>query len=170
MVVTHTIVNRSDAPAPVAVGAHPYLAIGDLPTSELTVRINASTRIFTDEHNIPVSEHPVEGVDLELTQGRLIGDLDIDRGFGGVHAVDGTSVHSVTAPGGRRVELWAAEEFGFAQVFIPHNFAAPDGARMAIAIEPMTAPANALNSGKGLRWLDPDETWTLSWGIRLVTP
>ncbi|WFR67226.1 hypothetical protein P9139_00855 [Curtobacterium flaccumfaciens] len=27
----------------------------------------------------------------------------------------------------------------------------------------MTAPANALNSGEGLRWLEPDESWTGSW-------
>ncbi len=32
----------------------------------------------------------------------------------------------------------------------------------------MTAPANALNSGEGLRWLEPDETWTGTWGIRRV--
>jgi aldose 1-epimerase len=30
----------------------------------------------------------------------------------------------------------------------------------------MTAPADALNSGEGLRWLAPGETWHLSWGIR----
>ena len=37
----------------------------------------------------------------------------------------------------------------------------------AVAIEPMTAPADALNSGVGLRRLNPGETWTLEWGITL---
>ena len=30
----------------------------------------------------------------------------------------------------------------------------------------MTAPAEAFNSGRGLRWLDPGEEWQLTWGIR----
>jgi aldose 1-epimerase len=29
----------------------------------------------------------------------------------------------------------------------------------------MTGPANAFNSGDGLRWLQPGETFTMSWGI-----
>jgi aldose 1-epimerase len=30
----------------------------------------------------------------------------------------------------------------------------------------MTAAPDALNSGRGLRWLGPDESWDLSWGLR----
>ena len=30
----------------------------------------------------------------------------------------------------------------------------------------MTAPAEALNSGQGLRWLEPGEEWSVAWGIR----
>jgi aldose 1-epimerase len=37
---------------------------------------------------------------------------------------------------------------------------------VALAVEPMTAPANALNTGEGVRWLEPEETWTVQWGIR----
>jgi aldose 1-epimerase len=29
----------------------------------------------------------------------------------------------------------------------------------------MTGPANAFNSGEGLRWLEPGETFTMRWGI-----
>lgn len=38
--------------------------------------------------------------------------------------------------------------------------------KTAIAVEPMTAPAEAFTSGQGLRWLEPGEEWTLAWGIR----
>lgn len=169
LTVTHTIVNQSEAAAPVAVGAHPYLAIGGVPSADLTLTIDASTRFLTDEHQIPISEEPVAGTDFDLTQGRRIGGLEIDHGFGGVTATDGRSVQRLEAPDGRRVELWADENFGFVQVFTPKNFAAPDGPRYAVAIEPMTAPANAFNSGQGLRWLRPGERWELSWGIRFVT-
>ena len=35
----------------------------------------------------------------------------------------------------------------------------------AIAVEPMTAPADALNSGLGLRWIEPGASWSGHWGI-----
>ena len=35
-----------------------------------------------------------------------------------------------------------------------------------VAIEPMTAAPDALNNGKGLRWLAPGETMTARWGVR----
>ncbi|MGA1837499.1 aldose 1-epimerase family protein [Herbiconiux sp. 11R-BC] len=170
MTVTHTLRNDSAASAPVAVGAHPYLALGGVPTEDLVLTIDAATRFLTDQKQIPVSEEAVAGTDFDLTQGRRVGGLDIDHGYGGVRvqATDGRSVQSLEAPDGRRVELWADDDFRFVQVFTPRNFAAPEGARQAVAIEPMTAPANAFNSGEGLRWLEPGETWTLAWGIRFV--
>jgi aldose 1-epimerase len=39
------------------------------------------------------------------------------------------------------------------------------GRSRAVAVEPMTGPANAFNSGEGLRWLAPGESFTMSWGI-----
>lgn len=168
LAVRHRIVNRSETAAPVAVGAHPYLALGDVPIDELVLTVDASTRFLTDENQIPLSEERVHGTDFDLTQGRRIGDLEIDHGFGGVVTTDGRSVQSLRSPDGRRVELWADEDFRFVQVFTPRNFAADEGPRRAVAIEPMTAPADAFNSGEGLRWLEPGETWELEWGIRYV--
>jgi aldose 1-epimerase len=36
----------------------------------------------------------------------------------------------------------------------------------AVAIEPMTAPADALNHGVGLRWLAPGDVLSASWASR----
>ncbi|MBF4571320.1 aldose 1-epimerase family protein [Herbiconiux sp. VKM Ac-1786] len=168
MTVTHTLSNASATAAPVAVGAHPYLRVGDVPVEELTLTVDASTRFVTDDGQIPVSEEPVAGTEHDLTAGRRIGDLTMDQGYGGVRVTDGRSRHRVEAPDGRAVELWADASFGYAQVFTPPAFASIDGPRRALAIEPMTAPANALNSGQGLRWLAPGERWELSWGIRFI--
>jgi aldose 1-epimerase len=40
--------------------------------------------------------------------------------------------------------------------------------RSAIAVEPCTAPANALRSGSGLSVLAPGESLTLNWGLSLA--
>jgi aldose 1-epimerase len=168
MTVTHTVHNVSDEVAPVAVGAHPYLRLGDVPSEDLTLTVQAGVRYPTDENQIPVGEEPVAGTEFDLSVGRRVGDLDLDQGYGDVAVRDGRSRHRLEAPDGRAVELWGDEHFRYVQVFTPPAFESIDGPRRAVALEPMTAPANALNSGEGLHWLRPDERWELQWGIRLV--
>jgi aldose 1-epimerase len=166
LAVTHVLRNDGDTDAPVAVGTHPYLRIGDVPSGELTLRVDADTHVDIDDRSNPVGTTAVEGTPLDLRSGRLVDELDLDDGFGGVPVTDGRAEHSLTAPDGRRVVLWGDENMRYVQVFTPRNFPAPDGTQhQAVAIEPMTAPANAFNSGDGLRWLAPDEEWTVRWGI-----
>lgn len=163
--VTHSIRNLSDAPAPVAVGTHPFLRVGDTPVEELTLRVDAGTWFETDERQLPVAEHPVVGTTYDLRDGRRVGDLDLDTAFGDLRAVDGVIRHRLTAPNGHWTELWQEADFAYAQVFTPRQFRRGDAAGQAVAVEPMTAPPNALNSGQGLRWLDPEQQWVLTWGI-----
>jgi len=166
LTVTHGLRNVSAAKAPVAVGTHPFFRIGDVPTEELTLRLNAGTRFETDDRLIPIAENAVEGTKYDLRDGQLVGDLWLDDAFGGVVAVDGEAVHSLTAPDGRRVELWQDESHPYVQVFTTRKFPKNGGLGLAVAIEPMTAAPNALNTGAGLKWLEPDEHWVVRWGIR----
>jgi len=165
LTVEHAITNAGERDAPVAVGTHPYLKIGDVPTSELVLRVNATTHFEVDDHKNVVGEHPVEGTEYDLRGGRKVADLTLDDGFGGVPHTDGRAEHSVTAPDGRSVTLWADESFGYVQAFTHRSFAPLYPGEVAVAVEPMTAPANALNSGQGLSWLSPGETLRASWGI-----
>ncbi|HZK59739.1 MAG TPA: aldose 1-epimerase family protein, partial [Cryobacterium sp.] len=165
--VTHLLRNVGQADAPVAVGAHPYLKIGRVPTGDLVLRVAAGTHIDVDDRLNPVGETPVDGTPFDLRAGRPVAELDLDDGFGGVSIVDGRGEHSLTAPDGRSVILWADENMRYVQVYTPRTFPAGAGAAgQAVAVEPMTAPADAFNSGAGLRWLAPGEAWTVRWGIR----
>ena len=160
--VTHTITNRSDAAAPVAIGAHPFFTIGDVEPEELTVTVNATTHFEVDDRQLPTAEVPVDDTEFDLRGGVLLGDLTLDDGFGGAIMRDGVSEHSVSAPDGRTVTVWGDENFAFWQVFTTDQY---PGQSKAVAIEPMTAPTDAFNSGQGLRWLAPGETWEASWGV-----
>lgn len=188
--VTHTVRNVGTDAAPVAIGAHPYLKIGGVPTEDLTLTVPTRTRIEVDERLNPVGEAPVDGTGYDLRAGRTVRDLDLDDGFtvtmretvsGGDtdeldddgDAFDGDRAaveHSLTAPNGRSVTVWGDENMRYVQVFTPRAFPVdgPGGPTpgRAVAVEPMTAPANAFNTGAGLRWLPPGETWTVRWGIR----
>ena len=161
--VTHTISNAGETAAPVAVGAHPYLRIADVPPEQLTVTVAARTWFETDDRSNVTGESPVAGTSFDLSAGRRVSELELDTGFADLP--DGPVEHILAADDGRQVVLWADEAFRYVQVFTHRSFATKPGG-VALAIEPMTAPANALNSGRGLRWLEPGETWSVSWGVR----
>ena len=174
MTVSHTICNRSDTSAPAAIGTHPFFQIGDVPTADLILTVHGATRFPVDERLNVGAEVPVDG-DYDLRGGRKLGELSLDDAFGEVTPVDQVTA-TLTAPDGRRVALWQDENFPYVQVFTTRIWPligemTPAVTRggdltLAVAIEPMTAPANAFNTGQSLRWLEPEETWTASWGIR----
>lgn len=160
--VTHTLTNRSDAAAPVALGTHPYVTIGDVDPHDLVLRVPAAIAFEADERMLPTGTRPA---DAALRDGIRLGDAKLDTGFTDlVRDADGRVRHTLTAPDGRRLTLWQGEGFDFVQVYAATNYPGHD---LVVAIEPMTAPADAFNSGLGIRRLAPDETWTLSWGIAL---
>ncbi|AXL13660.1 galactose mutarotase [Microbacterium foliorum] len=160
--VTHALTNRSATAAPVALGTHPFFMIGDVDTQDLVLRVPAHTAFETDERMLPTGTRPV---DAALRDGIRVGDTSLDTGFADLDRdPDGLVRHSLTAPDGRRLTVWQGAGFDFVQVFTTDKY---PGQPLAVAIEPMTAPADALNSGAGIRHLDPGETWTLEWGITL---
>lgn len=158
--VTHALTNRSAEAAPVALGTHPFVMIGDVDTQDLVLQVSAATAFETDERMLPTGTRPA---DSALREGVRLSDITLDTGFTDLtRDADGLVRHTLTAPDGRRLTLWQGEGFDFVQVFTTDKY---PGQELALAIEPMTAPADAFNSGTGVRRLGPDETWTLRWGI-----
>jgi aldose 1-epimerase len=158
--VVHVLTNRSTGPAPVALGTHPFVMIGDVDTHELVLRVPAATEFETDKRMLPTGTRPADAV---LRDGVRLGDIALDTGFTDLDRDDdGLVRHSLTAPDGRTLTLWQGEGFDYVQAFTTDKY---PGQSLAFAIEPMTAPADALNSGRGIRRLAPDESWTLRWGI-----
>ena len=162
--VTHTAHNLSDLKAPVAIGAHPFLTIGDVAPEQLSLTVHAATRFEVDARLNPLRQLPVDGTDHDLRGGRLLTELGLDDAFGDVETVDGVSA-VLRAPDGREVRLLQDENHRYVQVFTTRSFPKKGGKGLAVAVEPMTAPPNAFNSGLGLRWLDPGESWSVGWGI-----
>lgn len=167
---THTVRNMGTAPAPIALGAHPFLSIGEVPADALTLTVAADEHIEVDGRLNPVGVHRVDGTRWDLRGGVSVAELDVDDAWTGVHVVDGTSTHTLSAPDGRSVSLCADAEFGYVHVFVTRRYPVRDGFITAVALEPMTAPADAFNSGAGLRWLHPGERWSVSWSIRYREP
>ena len=159
------VTNQSGWPAPVALGVHPYLRIGECPTADLTVQVAAGTYLEVDAQLIPTGERPVTDTAIDLRAPRMLGGIELNTCFGHLDVVDGRSRTIIAAPNGREVDLWADISFGYVQIYTCPTFPRSTSTGLALAVEPMTAPANALNSGVGLKWLEPEGEWEASWGI-----
>ncbi|MBD7996679.1 aldose 1-epimerase family protein [Arthrobacter sp. Sa2CUA1] len=160
--VRQSLTNLSGSRAPFALGAHPFLRLGEVPTEELALQVEAAEILTANEALIPTGQVPVSGV-RDLREPRKIGSLALDAAYTGLTERGGKYRHVLTAEDGRTVQLWSDTDFGYVHVFVTDKF---PGRRCAVALEPMTAPANALNSGDGLRWLEPGGHFSAEWGIR----
>lgn len=163
--VTHTAVNRSDRPAPYALGTHAYFKVEGTPTAELTLRSSARTIYTVDERKLPTGRRPVSGSD-DLRGGRRVGGLSLDDCFTDQATYDGRHTITLTSPEGSSVEVWTDESFSHVVLLTTDRFVADDGEpTLAVAIEPQTAAVDSFNNGIGLKWLAPGESFDCAWGV-----
>lgn len=168
--VTYGVHNVGEGSAPFGVGSHPYLRVGDTAMRDLVVTVSGERLLETDERSLPVREVPVEGSGRDLRSGAALRGLDLDTAYTGLTTVDGKVRHRLTAPDGTAVELAADPVFGWVQVFTNEVYDTDDGRIDAVAVEPMTCPADAFNSGTDLLRLEPGEQWVAGWSLALLRP
>jgi aldose 1-epimerase len=156
LTVTAVARNHGDSPAPFGAGFHPYVGLRGHRLDETTLHAPAQQRFVTDEAQLPVGPQDVAGTPYDFGKARRLKTLRMDDTF----AAPGPSAVDVrTSSGG--AHLWYDAAFGFVQVYTNEDL---EGGP-AIAVEPMTCPANAFNSGIGLLVLEPSSAWTGTWGI-----
>ncbi|HUA73462.1 MAG TPA: aldose 1-epimerase [Solirubrobacteraceae bacterium] len=137
---------------PVSFGFHPYLSPPEGERSAWEVELPVGRRLLLDERMIPTgASEPFENRRFALA------DSAWDDAFAGLTA---PQEFELTA-GAMQIRLRLADGWSNAQLY------APAGERF-VCFEPMTAPANALRSGDGLRHVAPGETFTASFAIALA--
>ncbi|GLZ34376.1 aldose 1-epimerase [Lentzea sp. NBRC 105346] len=166
LTVTHGVNNVGDGPTPFGVGTHPYPRAGHAETDDCELTLAATTVLDLDaERMVPAGPaRPAEG-ELDFRAGRPLRNVHLDTPFGGcVPDTDGLVHHFLRGPASG-VEVWADPDFRWVQVYTPDGY---PGRGRAVAIEPMTCPPDALNSGTDLIHLAPGESWGGRWGIRPI--
>ena len=171
LTVTQTATNLSDEPAPYACGAHPYLAVGE-GIDHLELTLPAATRTLTDDRRIPVETVAVEG-EHDFRVARTVGTVQLDETFGDLARVDGVATTTLRDPStDHGVALWVDEKISWLQLYSADDV--PGKERRSLAVEPMTAPIDAFNSGIDLVTLQPagspGDELSVTWGIRALTP
>lgn len=158
--------NISPGPAPFGYGAHPYLALAGVAAPDAVLTVPAARYLEVDpERGLPVATHPVGGTEADLRQPHALGDTELDTAFTGLERdADGLWRVRLDRGAAGTVTLWADEAFGWLQVFTAKARVGAADER-GIAVEPMTCPPYAFNSGDSLVVLEPGGSWSGRWGI-----
>jgi aldose 1-epimerase len=135
LTITTVLQAHAAGPVPVSFGFHPYVGLPDLPRRQWRLILPRMQRLQLDDQLIPTGRSDV----FPAMDGPL-GTLEFDDGF----AIDGDSATLAIAGGGRCVAISFLRGYDHAQIYAPLD-------RDIIALEPMTAPTNALVTGAGLR-------------------
>ena len=170
LTVTQSATNLTNEAAPYAHGAHPYLVVGDGPCDGWELTLPAATRSLSDpERKLPTGREPVEGTDFDYRVARPIRAAVLDHAFTDlVRDESGRATVELRDPAsGRAVALWVDAAHPWLMVYTGDDNA-PGTRRRSVAVEPMTAQADAFNSGEDLLMLAPGQDFSATWGIRAL--
>lgn len=166
LTVMPSATNLGATAAPFGFGAHPYLTAGEPMVDEALLRVPADTLTRVDDQLIPAGSAPVPP-DLDFSGLRPVGDVTLDHAFTDLRANEDGCWSVSVAYGDRESTLWAnAAAYPYVQVFSGDSLPGDRRRATGIAVEPMTCPANAFNTGDHLIVLQPGETWSAAWGVR----
>jgi aldose 1-epimerase len=169
LTVRSTAVNVGEHACPYGAGQHPYLSAGEGLVDDCLLELPARTRLLTDEQRqLPIGSESVDGGEFDFRAARLLGDIRVDSAFTDLTREDsGRAVVKFFRPGGERVELWVDEHHRFIELYTGDTLA-PSRRRTGLAVEPMTCAPNAFQSGDGLVRLEPGQSLSTRWGVRLA--
>lgn len=167
-----TATNIGTAPAPYGTGPHPYLVAGAGLVDDWTLELPVTEVLtVTPDRLSPVAVEAVDAhPEFDFRDARPIADAMIDHAFTGLEFTGegARATVRVTTSDGTGVQMIWGEDCPWVQV---HTADRPDPAlnRVGLAVEPMTCPPDAFNSGVDLIVLQPDASHTASWTIAAIT-
>lgn len=151
LIVDTTLVAGPDSRVPVSFGFHPYFTLPGVDRAQWRLELPVMSRLALDPRGIPTGAE-----ELFAGFGARLGDITFDHGF----VLPDERQSFSLAGGGRRITVELLEGYRYAQVFAPAG-------KPYVALEPMTAPTNALASGNGLRLVEPNGRFHARFWIRV---
>ena len=145
--------NIGEGTAPYGVGFHPYLAIDDTRADDLELENPAAIIYEADTSMIPVAAHDVADFGLDFRSPARIGASQLDHAFAGLP--EGTWAVTLRDPASG-VGVSLSSDARWLQVYSADYIG-----RVGVAVEPMSCPPNAFNSGTDVVALAPGQTHTL---------
>jgi aldose 1-epimerase len=134
-----TIVSGAGEAVPISFGFHPYFGIPVLGRAGWRLQLPVMRKLKLNSAGIPTGEQSdFGGFDAVLGE----------SGFDDCFETNEERTAFVLSGAGLKITVGFLEGFRYAQIFAPKD-------KEFVAIEPMTAPTNALTSGRGLTFIAP---------------
>jgi aldose 1-epimerase len=160
--------NTGPVPAPFGAGIHPYLCAGPGVVDDWTLSLPAASVLaVTPDRLVPVDVRPVtdHADQFDFRRPRVIADTFLDHAFTNLSAgPDGTFTAQLTDGAGGGVAITWGQECRWLQVHTADR-PDPETSRIGLAVEPMTCPPDAFNSGRDLIILPAGESAVVRWQI-----
>lgn len=162
LLTTVTATNVGSGTAPFGTGPHPYLVAGQGAVDDWTLDLPAhDVQLVSLPRLLPGDVVGVVGTEFDFTTPHAIGDTFIDHCYTGLRRDSaGNATVRVLAADGSGVGMAWGPECAWVQV---HT--ADGSGRSGLAVEPMTCPPGAFNSGQDVNALAPGEATTAAWTI-----
>lgn len=155
--------NVGNAVAPWGYGAHPYLALAGTPAAQARVRVPAAQVLLVDDRMLPADLVEVGGTPFDLRDGEPLGERDVDNAYTDLERGEDRCWQVEVATDRLVSRVWGGPGLDWVQVFT--GKARDEGGAPGVAVEPLSCPADAYNTGVGLVRLEPGQTWTAQWGL-----
>jgi aldose 1-epimerase len=158
--------NIGSQPCPFGAGQHPYILPFADHVDDAILRVPAAAMYRSDERSIPVEKVRVAGTDLDFRTARAIGSTRLNTDFTDLQRDEtGRATITVAGPDGSLTSVWTDRAFRHVMIYTGDTVIPRDRRRRSLAVEPMSCPPNAFNSGEDLVILAPGDAWTGRWGI-----
>lgn len=151
--IATSITNTSDEEMPLGDGWHPYFKFQSL--DDVKFSMSPARRIFSLAGNENGDVHGFES-------STRLGDSKLDDCFESMSPNGKFRVYLEDEHSGTKLQVWQESEKGkyrYIQVYTPDS-------RQEIAIEPVSCPPNAFNTGEGLIVLGGGETTEMKIGVQ----
>jgi aldose 1-epimerase len=175
-----TASNESAGRAPIGLGVHPYVLAAEHPgewhapgaLDDWRLTLPASeVMLVSEDRMLPVGMVRVDEYDagaLDFRRGRRIGSTQLNHAFTALDPdSDGWATITVENDRGNGVELSWDARASWVQVY-SSDFQPAATRRQGIAIEPMTCPPDAFNSGVDRRVVPSGGHTGLEWRLRAI--
>lgn len=158
--------NRGDSAIPYGASTHPYISVPGLESvNDFILQLGASNVLLTDDKRyLPTNLVDVVANGFDFRSGRIIGEQFINHAF--LQDPDLPREVLVTSQSGKGVLITFSESAKWIQIHTADRDGGEDSRRV-LAVEPMTCPPNAFNSGIDLIELSPGESHEFSWRIKV---
>ncbi|MEJ4098295.1 aldose 1-epimerase family protein [Corynebacterium bovis] len=165
-----TVRNLSAWSCPVALGVHTYLSALGAPLDDCRVELPVDARLPLDPVRLTPTGEPGPLAGVVDPAGTPLRGRRFDDCLRAAPSDGAWRSTRLTDARGDGVEALTSPSLGWFQVFTadPATGTGFPGRGRALAVEPMTAPPDALRSGTGLTTLRPGGGFSVAWRLRAV--